>query len=166
MSLYRLLPPQEGEPLPLRVEVGGTDLALSPTGWLPPEVMLSARGRWTQASANARLPAAICGTAARLFLTVRAASLRPPTVPQPRVAFWIDQLLVGEVAPTNSAFHVYALELPPPAVSRVCSASTTLSILAGTFVPARDAGGPDSRELGLAVDWLEITSDAVHAKRE
>ena len=75
-------------------------------------------------------------------------------------------MTVGEVVPANSAFHVYALELPPPAVSRVCSTATTLSIVAGTFVPARDAGSPDSRELGLAVDWLEVTPDAVHAKRE
>ncbi len=160
LTIYRLLSPQRQIALPLRVDVGRADLALSRDGWLPAEVMLSASGRWTGASAGWRFPAARCVPDAPLFLRIRAATLRPPKLIQPRVRLALNGVQIGELAPSDSAFRVYALGLPSVAVLQVCTAPSTFSLETGTFVPARDAGSPDARELGLAVDWIEVAPDA------
>jgi hypothetical protein len=160
LTMYRLVSPRRHVALPLRVDVGGADLALSQGGWLPAEVMLSASGRWTGTSAEWRFPAAHCVSDAPLFLRIRAATLRPPKLIQPRVRLALNGVQIGELVPSDSAFHMYALGLPSVAVRQVCTAPSTFSLETGTFVPARDAGSPDERELGLAVDWIEVAPDA------
>ena len=166
VTLYRLVPPQVHIALPIRVDIGGADLQLSRGGWYPAEAMLGTSGRWTGQSATARLPAAACPSDRRLVLQIRAATLRPAGLIQPRVRLSLNDTPIGELGPADSAFRVYALGLPLAAVSQVCTAPSTLGIETGTFVPARDAGSPDRRELGLAVDWVELTPDAGRNLRE
>jgi len=166
VTLYRLVPPQGRIALPMRVDIGGPDLQLSQGGWYPAEAMLGTGGRWTGPSATARLPAAACPSDRRLVLQIRAATLRPAGLIQPRVRLSLNDTPIGELGPADSAFRVYALGLPLAAVSQVCTAPSTLGIETGTFVPARDAGSPDRRELGLAVDWVELTPDAGRNLRE
>jgi hypothetical protein len=160
VTVYQLVPPERHVPLPLHVEVGGLDLALSRGGWQPAEVMLDATGRWTGAAAAIRWPTAACAGTGPLVLRIRAATLRPAKLIQPRVRLAVNGVQIGELTPVDSAFRVYALGLPLAAVRQVCTAPSTFSIESGTFVPARDAGSPDTRELGLAVDWVELTPDA------
>jgi hypothetical protein len=158
MTLYRLVPPQRQVALPVRVDVGGADLALSREGWQPAEIMLLASGRWTGTAATIRLPGIQCMPDAPLFLRIRAATLRPSKLIQPRVHLSLNDVRIGELAPTDSAFRVYALQLPAVAMAQVCTAPSTFRIETGTFVPARDTGSPDARE--LAVDWVEVAPDA------
>jgi hypothetical protein len=160
MTVYRFLPPQHPVALPVRVDVGGVDFALSREGWHPAEIMLSASGRWTETAATLRLPAIQCRADAPLFLRIRAATLRPSKLIQPRVHLSLNGVRIGEVTPADSAFRVYALELPTVAVPQVCTAPSTFRIETGIFVPARATGSPDARELGVAVDWVEVAPDA------
>ena len=166
VTVYRLVSPQGRIALPMRLDIGGTDLQLSPDGWYPAEAMLDISGRWTGPSATARLPAVACPSDGRLVLHIRAATLRPAGLMQPRVRLSVNDVQIGELVPADSAFRVYALGLPLAAVTQVCAAPSTLGIETATFVPARDAGSPDRRELGLAVDWVEMTPDAGRNLRE
>ena len=73
----------------------------------------------------------------------------------------MNDVQIGELAPADSAFRVYALGLPLAAVTQVCTAPSTSRHRdrAPSCRPAMRAV-PIARELGLAVDWVEVAPDA------
>jgi len=87
---------------------------------------------------------------------IRFASIRPSTVAQPLVTVSIERQEVLRMSPQDSGFHVYLFGLPDRLTHDLCGSPATVTISADSFVPRRDAGLRDERELGIAVTWLEL----------
>jgi hypothetical protein len=154
VSVYRL---STRAPLPWRPQLGLDDVGTVLEGWHEPEVLMRERGRWTERLATLQLPMFDCGAAARPSIgTIRFASIRPSTVVQPHVTVSIGRQEVLRIAPQDSGFHVYLFRLSDDLVHDLCGSPATLSISADSFVPRRDTGLRDDRELGIAVAWLEL----------
>jgi hypothetical protein len=104
-----------------------------------------------------QLPAFDCSAGATPSAgAIRFASIRPATLAQPLVTVSIERQEVLRIAPQDSGFRVYLFRLPDRLQHDLCGTPATLTISADSFVPRRDAGLRDERELGIAVAWLEI----------
>ncbi len=155
LTLHRMA---EAVPLPWRVEIGGDDFGTVGSGWLTAEMLLGQAGRWATARATVVVPRLQCDAGRPLRGAVRMASLRPAGVRQPRVEVRTGPRLLLSAVPRDSAFHAYAFAVPPDLAAAACTAPGLWTITADTFVPRRDAALPDDRELGVAVDWLELAT--------
>ena len=154
LSIYRL---STRAPLPWRPQLGVDDVGTVLEGWHAPEVLMRERGRWTGPLAALQLPAFECGGGATPSIgAIRFASIRPSTVAQPRVTVSIERQEVLRMAPQDSGFHVYLFRLPDRLTHDLCGSPAILTISADPFVPRRDAGLSDERELGIAVASLEL----------
>jgi len=154
LSLYRL---SARAPLPWRPQLGADDLGTVLEGWHAPEMLMRERGRWTGAVARLQLPAFECSAATTPSMgAIRFASIRPSTVAQPLVTVSIERQEVLRMSPQDSGFHVYLFGLPDRLTHDLCGSPATVTISADSFVPRRDAGLRDERELGIAVTWLEF----------
>jgi hypothetical protein len=153
-SLYRL---STRAPLPWRPQLGVDDFGTVLEGWHAPEALMRERGRWTGPVATLQLPTFACaGSASPSVGAIRFASIRPSTVPQPMVTVSIGRQEVLQTTPQDSGFHVYLFRLPDRLIDDLCGSPATLTISADSFVPRRDAGLRDERELGIAVASLEL----------
>lgn len=141
---------------PIRLNVGAADLGVVIRGVGASERMLDADGRWTTADARFALPKVSCDGQVPLQLSIRLATLRPDGLLQPQVSLWLDQQPLTTFRPQDSGFHVYAVRLSP--ADGPCGRFSSVMVRSDVFNPRRDAGIPDSRTLGVAVDWLEVTS--------
>ncbi len=154
VALYRLT---SHAPLPWRPALGADDVGTVLGGWHAPEMFMGERGRWTGREAALELPPFDCGGGRQPSnAAIRFASIRPPAVGQPDVSVSIERQEVLRVTPQDSAFHVYLIRLSDGLVHDLCGSPATLNIRADSFVPERDAGLRDNRELGIAVAWLEF----------
>jgi hypothetical protein len=154
LSLYRL---STRAPLPWRPQLGADDLGTVLDGWHAPEMLMRERGRWSGPVASLQLPAFDCSAGATPSAgAIRFASIRPATLAQPLVTVSIERQEVLRIAPQDSGFRVYLFRLPDRLQHDLCGTPATLTISADSFVPRRDAGLRDERELGIAVAWLEI----------
>ena len=153
-SVYRL---STRAPLPWRPQLGVDDLGTVLDGWHAPEVLMRERGRWTGPVATVQVPPFECaGGALPAIGAIRFASIRPSTLAQPLVTVSIGRQEVLRTTPQDSGFHVYLFRLPDRLTHELCGSPATLTISAGSFVPRRDAGLRDERELGIAVAALEL----------
>jgi 4-amino-4-deoxy-L-arabinose transferase-like glycosyltransferase len=154
LSLYRV---SARAPLPWRPGLGGDDVGAVMGGWHAPETFMRQRGRWTGPAATMQLPAFDCAAGAPPSLgAIRFASIRPSAMAQPHVTVSIERQEVLRTAPQDSGFHVYLFRLSDGLVHDICRSAATLTISADSFIPRRDAGLRDERELGIAVAWLEL----------
>jgi hypothetical protein len=67
----------------------------------------------------------------------------------------IDGRVVGLAANLSPDFRDVALALDPVAVRRIQAGPTKLTLRTPPFVPA-EAGGADTRRLGVMVDWVRL----------
>jgi hypothetical protein len=154
LSVYRL---SAHAPLPWRPQLGVDDVGTVREGWHAPEVLMRERGRWTGPVATVQLPPFECAGGATPSLgAIRFASIRPSTRAQPLVTVSIGRQEVLRTTPQDSGFHVYLFRLPDRLTHELCGSPATLTISADSFVPRRDAGLRDERELGVAVVALEL----------
>ena len=151
--------------LPWRLDVGAADYGALGPGWLGAETLYGESARWTTGTAQVMLPHLDCSPGVS-ELRLRLASIRPPGVAQPAVDVAVADQQAGRLIPDDSAFRVYALPLTPDLGRRVCDSPATMTLRAPTFVPANSAGSVDQRTLGIAVDWLELTTVAAGRSRE
>ncbi|HCH37310.1 MAG TPA: hypothetical protein DEU67_04735, partial [Acidobacteria bacterium] len=82
---------------------------------------------------------------------------RPDNVIPARVAVYLDEVLLGDVAITNG-FHPYTFSIPPSLASVMAERreTTSLTLLTNTWNPSRVLSVPDNRDLGVMVDRVEI----------
>jgi 4-amino-4-deoxy-L-arabinose transferase-like glycosyltransferase len=154
LSLYRV---SARAPLPWRPGLGTDDVGAVMGGWHAPETFMRQRGRWTGPAATMQLPAFDCAANSPPSLgAIRFASIRPSAMAQPHVTVSIERQEVLRTAPQDSGFHVYLFRLSDGLVHDICRSAATLTISADSFIPRRDAGLRDERELGIAVAWLEL----------
>jgi hypothetical protein len=154
LSIYRL---STRGSLPWRQQLAVDDLGTVLEGWHAPEALMRERGRWTGPVATLQLPAFECaGGATPSIGEIRFASIRPSSVAQPLVTVSIGRQEVLRTTPQDSGFHVYLFRLPDRLTHDLCGSPAILSISADSFVPRRDAGLRDQRQLGIAVSALEL----------
>jgi hypothetical protein len=164
VALYRLA---AYAPLPWRPALGADDVGSVLGGWHAPETFMGERGRWTEREADLKLPQFDCAAGRQPSIgAIRFASIRPPAVGQPHVSVSIERQEVLRVTPQDSRFHVYLIRLSDELVRHLCGSPATLSITSDSFVPARDAGLRDDRELGVAVAWVELQPSTPAAPHE
>jgi hypothetical protein len=156
ISLYQL---RNIASVPWHVDVGGQDHGVLGSGWLARETLLDVSGRWTTgAPAKVAVPRIQCRAGQPMAMRVRLASLRPAGLAQPSVRVSLNDQDLPSLTPVDSLFRVYALGLPPAVARQVCAAPATMTLSAPSFIPRRDAGVGDDRQLGVAVDWIELTA--------
>ena len=82
---------------------------------------------------------------------------RPDNVIPARVAVYLDDVLLGDVAITNG-FHPYTFSIPPSLASVMAERreTTSLTLLTNTWNPSQVLSVPDNRDLGVMVDRVEI----------
>lgn len=164
LAVYRL---SSRAALPWHPAIGLDDVGAIGDGWHAPETLMRERGRWTGRTATVQLPEFDCNAGA-LPVTgaIRFASIRPAAVIQPLVTVSIERHEVLRVTPQDSGFHVYLLRLSDELSHDLCGSPATLSISADAFVPQRDAGLRDDRELGIAVSSLQFGPSAPPASHD
>jgi hypothetical protein len=156
VAIYRLA---SRASLPWHRVLGIDDFGSILAGWHAPETLMRERGRWTLRTATIHVPAFACDAGARPSDgAIRFASIRPASVRQPRVTVSIGRQEVLQVTPQDSGFHVYPFRLSDGSVHDLCDSPAIVNIFSDAFVPERDAGLRDGRELGIAVAWFELNS--------
>jgi 4-amino-4-deoxy-L-arabinose transferase-like glycosyltransferase len=158
LAVYRLA---SRATLPWHPALGAADVGTVLGGWHAAEAFRPGRGRWTTEAATLQLPSFACtANSMPSTATLGFASIRPASIGQPLVVVSIERQEVFRVTPQDSGFHVYAFRLSDGLVHDLCGSPATLTISADAFVPARDAGLHDDRELGIAVSLLELGPSA------
>jgi 4-amino-4-deoxy-L-arabinose transferase-like glycosyltransferase len=154
LALYRLVPAPPAR-LPLQLEIGDDDASVRVDGFYGPETMGTASGRWTRDTATIALPQVDAPDTA-LMLRLRLAAPRPSGMPSPAPTVEIDGESLGATPPLTPAFEEVVLPVPPAIQEHIARAPTHLVIRAPTFVPAEHGSTGDTRQLGVAVDWVML----------
>ena len=145
---------------PATFEVGENDITRRGHGFYDVELMGSAYARWTNGAASLHLPQLAPIAGARLLL--RLAGPRPGSLEAPTVSVALAGRHLGAVGPLTPGFEVYVVALPDWTFAAMTSGATVLSLRSPTFSPS-DSGANDTRQLGVAVDWVRVepsTTDA------
>jgi hypothetical protein len=157
VSVFRCRPFEAGRGhRPERVEVGKTVFGLGP-GFHQAETR-QAGGvrrsfRWTAATASLELPAPPPGRPAELVL--RLGSGRPPGVERPQVEVLLDGVVATEIGP-GVEIGEYVVPVAAGALGGSGTGYVTVTLRAGTFVPAQALGSRDERALGVMVESVAL----------
>jgi hypothetical protein len=154
LALYRLVPALPTR-LPLQLEIGEDDASVRVDGFYGPETMGTASGRWTGDTATIALPQ-VNAPDTPLVLRLRLAAPRPEGLPSPAPTVEIDGQSLGATPPLTPGFEEVVLPVPPAIQEHLARAPTHLVIRAPTFVPAEHGPTGDTRQLGVAVDWVML----------
>ena len=148
--------PAGPRPLPALVEVGDGDLSIVVVGLYPSEVMGTAHARWTSNRAELLLPRV--AASGEIILTLRLAAPRPTGVGEPRLTLRIDDRPIGETPPLGPGFTEISMPLSLETTEALARGAAVLTLTTPTFVPAVHAMGDDRRPLGVAVDWVRLST--------
>jgi len=146
--------------LPLRMDVGALDFGWLQGGFHENEVMQGTTARWTERDARIAVPPLQVHPDTPLIVLCRLAAPRPDGIAPPTVEILVNGLQVGAFVISNPGFTEYRVPLSPAAASAFRQGGT-MTLRSATFVPAEAGNSADRRTLGVALDWIEVTSPAM-----
>jgi hypothetical protein len=152
VELYAIAP-RRAHALPLTIDIGPRDFGWRLGGFYDAEDVRGAGARWTEETADVDLPR--IGAATRVRLVLRVAAPRPEGWPPAATTVSIDGRVVGLAANLSSDFRDVAFALDPETVARIQTGPAELTLRTPPFVPA-ETSGPDTRRLGVMVDWVRL----------
>jgi len=115
--------------------------------------------RWTDGSARLVLNAPQREIS---LLRLRVAGGRQGGIEPPALSVWTDDILIGETRLDGShSFTVLEFSLPEELTARLGDPSSAgqieIELRSDSWMPSSVTGSADSRTLGIAVDWVEVT---------
>lgn len=141
--------------MPVTIDVGEGDLGWWPNGFYPPESMQNASARWTMGRASVAIgPIDLPAGVDHAVLSARFATGRDTPVD---VQIIVGGQIAGTITARSRGFASYMQVLSGPAIDAL-RRGTTIEIAAPTFVPADTPPSTDHRALGLAIDWIRIST--------
>jgi len=132
-----------------QVDIGGYDNLFLLNGFFPKELIPNFPSfRWTGGKASLNIPV---GENGKIHLALRAARLVPPGFHQTPVSLALDGRTIGSFIPSEhwQIFHLNGTASPEKGIS-------LLEITTQTFNPAQQHISPDTRNLGVALDWIRV----------
>jgi len=165
LDVYRLVPLRRNEDLastwPTRLEMANGEYPYLRDGLHRMEMTPDGTTfRWTNGSARLLLGVP---QGAERYLRLRVAGGRNGGVEPPALSVWAGDTLIGQAALDGSHnFTVLEFLLPEDLTARLGDPSSTreieIELRSDSWVPGSVTDSTDPRTLGVAVDWVEVTS--------
>jgi hypothetical protein len=152
-GLYELLPAAPGAG-PFDLDVGIRD-DLHVVRFHAKEAADGRTMRWTQRQSFVSVPAFPAG--AREVVVVMSAGGRPAAAPPADVTVRLNDRVLG-TARVPDGFHAYTFAIPPDVAAAAAGADepARLALVTAVWNPQQVLGSPDSRELGVMVDRVQV----------
>lgn len=162
LEFYQMLP-WGNSPAPItarfEIDIGGLDFPYLLSGFSYRETWGTTTIRWSRGEAQILLPPPALPPGRQAILALRAIGGRPAGIEPPLVTLTMNGTSVGLFTAVTQSLTEYRFPLPAHLLAQGRLTDLVLTLRTSTFVPKVARLSDDSRELGIALDWVAVEEE-------